>query len=359
MSARSQPSPRENVNGLHLAQSLRDCLTSGVLVISRREQIVSCNSEAEKLLNLPPGKSLLAPATLLPAALQNLIREVIAGKKPITHGQLKLSAANSVTRTFHVNLVPVQSQADSPDVVVVLSDISSFAQLEANVTRLDRLSTIGTLSATMAHEIKNALVAVKTFVELLLEKNRDSELSDVVSREMKRMESIVGQMLRFGGPARPSFSTVRLHDVLEQSLRMVQHKLDGKLISLTRSFNATPDAIHGDDYQLEQAFVNLFLNAAEATGTNGSLTVSTEVVAAVSKAAPHVRVMVKDSGIGITPEHLQKMFEPFFTTKHHGTGLGLPITQRIIQEHSGEITVESEPDKGTTFFIKIPVAQRA
>ncbi len=359
MSACSQTKPAEIGESLHLVRSLRDCLTSGVLVVNRREQIVSCNPEAGRLLNLPPAKTLHAPITLLPVALQNLVREVIAGKKPVTCEQWNFVAAKNIAHTFHVNLVPVQTQPDSLDVVVVLSDISSFARLEGNVARLDRLSTIGTLSATMAHEIKNALVAVKTFVDLLLEKNRDSELSEVVSREMKRMESIVGQMLKFGGPARPNFSTVRLHDVLEQSLRMVQHKLDGKLISLNRSFNATPDAIHGDDYQLEQAFVNLFLNAAEATGANGSLTVTTEVVPAASKIAPHVRVIVKDTGVGITPEHLQKLFEPFFTTKHHGTGLGLPITQRIIQEHSGEITVESEPDKGTTFFIKIPVAHRA
>ncbi len=360
MAARSQsPPPRDRDENFNLARSLKDCLTSGVIVINRREQIVSCTPEAGHLLDLPPGKTVHAPASILPAPLQNLVREVIASRKPVTREHLNIVIGGNNTRAFHVSLSPVHLQSDSLDVVVVLNDISSFASLEQKVVRLDRLSTLGTLSATMAHEIKNALVAVRTFVDLLLEKNKDAELSEIVQREMKRTEAIVQQMLKFGGPARPSFSTVKLHDVLEQSLRMVQHKLDGKLISLNRSYKATPDAIHGDDYQLEQAFVNLFLNAAEATGANGSLTVATEFISAPAKHPPHVRVTVADTGVGITPENLQKLFEPFFTTKHHGTGLGLPITQRIIEEHRGEITVESHPDKGTTFFIKIPVSRHA
>jgi signal transduction histidine kinase len=210
----------------------------------------------------------------------------------------------------------------------------------------------------MAHEIKNALVAVKTFVDLLLDRNREAELTETVRREMQRIESIVRQMLKFAGPARPLFSPVRLHDVLDHSLRMVQRQLDGKLISLNRSFRAQPDSIHGDNYQLEQAFVNLLLNAVEAMGPHGALNVATELVPALrsTKAgdSPLVRVTISDTGMGVAPENMCHLFEPFFTTKHDGTGLGLPITQRIVKEHHGDITVHSEPNKGTTFNILLP-----
>ncbi|MCK7496399.1 MAG: ATP-binding protein [Comamonadaceae bacterium] len=113
---------------------------------------------------------------------------------------------------------------------------------------------------------------------------------------------------------------------------------------------------------MEQVFVNLFLNAIEATGDNGTLTVATELLTAPTSGflrpqatdQQQLRVIVADTGTGIAPEHLDRMFEPFFTTKSHGTGLGLPITRRIVQEHNGQITVQSEPQKATTFSIILP-----
>jgi signal transduction histidine kinase len=115
---------------------------------------------------------------------------------------------------------------------------------------------------------------------------------------------------------------------------------------------------------LQQAFVNLFLNALEATGPNGTLSVATDILppgAATGKPSKatefaHLRLTIKDNGIGITPENMARLFEPFFTTKPNGTGLGLLITQRIIQEHRGAITVQSEPGKGTTFQILFPAS---
>jgi two-component system NtrC family sensor kinase len=192
-------------------------------------------------------------------------------------------------------------------------------------------------------------------------------LAEVVRRELRRIDSMVSQMLKFAAPARPAFAAVRVHDVLDHSLRMVQHQLEGKLISLNRSFNAAPDSIKGDDHQLEQAFVNLFLNAVEAMGMKGSLTVATEIVrTAPEKAAPpethrhpQLRITIADTGIGIPPENLSHLFEPFFTTKNHGTGLGLPITRRIVQEHHGDISLHSEPNKGTTFSIVLPAGGSA
>lgn len=358
MSREGQTRDIEGVEGLNLAHALRDCLASGVLVVNRREQITACTPEAERLLQLAPGRIAHVTLSSLPAPLQNLIHEVIAAKTAITHRTVALRAQDQKQITLQVSAVPVQAaQPEALDVVVILHDLTGAVRLEQNIQRLDRLATIGTLAASMGHEIKNALVAVKTFVDLLLDQNRDAELADVVRREMSRIDSIVGQMLKFGGPAQPNFSTVRVHELLEHSLRMVQHRLDGKLIALHRSFQAAPDSIQGDDYQLEQAFLNLFLNAADAMGPNGKLTVATETVpgnAGAGHRHPQVRITVADTGIGVAPENMAQMFEPFFTTKSHGTGLGLPITRRIMQEHHGEITVASELNKGTTFTLLLP-----
>lgn len=366
MSARSQHRTEGPVEGLNLARSLRDCLAAGVLVINGREQVISATPEVERLLHLAPlslqpSAFSLRPASLLPGPLQSVVREAIAGKTVIVRQRLTLTLAGKHSRDFHVNAQPIQRDGGSWEVVVVISDVTSFAQLEQQITHLDRLATLGTLSAHMAHEIKNALVPVKTFVDLLLEKHRNEELASIVIREMRRLGTIMHQMQRFSGKERSTHGPVRLHDVLEHSLHMVQHQLTGKFISLNRSFNATPDAVQGNDHQLEQVFVNLLLNAVEASSPKGSLTVATELVPATSPrpGQPHVRVTVADTGMGIAAEHLDRMFEPFFTTKQDGTGLGLPITRRIIHEHQGHITVQSEPNKGTTFSILLPAYDQA
>jgi two-component system nitrogen regulation sensor histidine kinase GlnL len=348
--------------GLSLTGALRDCFVCGVLVVNHRKRITSCTPEAERLLRMRPGQTVNAPLSVVPARLQEIIREVISTNKPATDSSLVVPVAGQESLALHVFATPVSSQAGQIEVVVVLNDMTPARQLEQNMRRLDRLASIGTLSTTMAHEIKNALVAVKTFVDLLLEKNRNDELAQTVGREMSRIDAIVSPMLQFGGPARPVHSPVRVHDVLNQALRMVQHQIDGTLVCLSRRFNASPDAVTGDDYQLEQAFMNLVLNALEAMGSNGTLTVATENVPAEHDAgapvelrgAHRIRVSVQDTGVGISPENMARLFEPFFTTKQSGTGLGLPICQRIIQEHHGAISVQSDPNKGTTFTVLLP-----
>jgi signal transduction histidine kinase len=364
MSARSQH-PSSLDEGFALVPALRDCLSPGVIVVSQEERILSCTPEAALLLALPVGRITDTSLTNFPAALQTFIQNALASRTPLVNCDLALNLGLPPVRRCLAKALPVAIGPQDFFVVVTLTDLTGFSRLQQSVERLDRLATAGTLAAGMAHEIKNALVAVKTFVDLLLEKNKDAELAEIVSREMSRVNAIVRQLLKFGGNNRPERSSVRLHDVLEHSLRMVQHQLDGKLISLNRAFRATSDTVHGDNHQLEQVFVNLFLNAVEATGANGSLTVQTEFISAASPeitspelvGQPHVRVIVADTGMGITPENLAQMFEPFFTTKNQGTGLGLPITQRIVQEHQGLITVESQPNKGTTFNIILPAGQ--
>ncbi len=159
-------------------------------------------------------------------------------------------------------------------------DAASANNLDKNLRRLERLASLGTLSAGLAHEIRNALVAMKTFVDLLLEKNQDAELAAIVRREIGRIDSIVAQMLKFAGPSLPTLVPIRLHEILDRSLRLLHHRLEAKMISLHRSYAAGSDLVRGDDYQLEQAFVNLFLNALEAMGPNGKLDVTTDITGA-------------------------------------------------------------------------------
>jgi two-component system nitrogen regulation sensor histidine kinase GlnL len=352
----------EATQGLSFARLLHDCLAAGVILIDGKKRVTSLNAQAKHLLGLSPDQATLPSLRALPPALRTLARQALASGQSPPDRQLELKSGSRGTETLHVSAVPLQAGRKNSGVVLALNDLTPACQIEQHIQQLDRLASIGTLAAGMAHEIKNALVASKTFVDLLLEKHRDAELAEVVHREIERIDSLVSRMRKFAGPARPAFREVGLHEILDHSLRLVQPQLEGKLVSVNRSFLASPDLLHGDDCQLQQAFVNLFLNALEAMGPNGILSVTTDTLApAAAPAGPadrpahaQLQLTIKDNGIGIPPQNLARLFQPFFTTKPNGTGLGLLITRRIIQEHRGAITVQSQPDKGTAFEILFP-----
>lgn len=346
-----------------LTDMLQDCFACGIVGVDSAGRIVALTPLAQQLLRLPEDARRSQSSRILPGPVLSIVQEALKSGEPVTDRRVALPPGHSPAGILSVTAMPATFGHAAPNVVVLLKDISSTQKLGEHMRRLDRLSSIGTLSASMAHEIKNALVPVNTFVGLLLEQNPDAELAGTVRREMDRVDSIVSRMLKFAGPAKPSFSDIHLHELLEHSLRLVQHRVEGNLITFDLRFNAPSDSLKGDDYQLEQAFLNLLLNAVDAMGTEGQLTVSTDVVDRETgnalregdSASRWLRVDISDTGIGIAAEAIGSIFDPFFTTKEHGTGLGLAVTRQIIEEHEGVIRVDSQPDKGTTFTVLLPV----
>jgi len=349
---------------LSFATVLRNHLPCGVILIDGGKKVLVLTGQARHLLGLDPDLAILPAFETLPVPVQAIVCETLASGKALNGRQIEMDGGSRRGITLHISTVPLEPNRENSGVMVALNDLTVARQLEDRLERLDRLANMGILAATMAHEIKNALVPGKTFIDLLLEKNKEAELVEVVRREIGRIEAIVSRMLRFSGPAKADLSEVRLHEVLEHSLRLVQPQLEDKSAVLSRSFQAAPDLLKGDDYQLQQAFVNLFLNAVEALGPNGTLTVTTETCFPGARSAkpadsmncPHFRIVIKDTGIGITPENMARLFEPFFTTKPKGTGLGLAITRRIILQHQGAISAESQPGQGTAFEILLPTS---
>lgn len=341
--------PRETAG---FANALRSSLFCGVLAVDARGKITIFAPELEELLRVRPADALGKSFETLPKPLQKGIAETLASGIAAPATQVKIHS-DVEDHSIHVFTV---SGGKAGGAILVLHDVTPARRLEQNLRRLDRLANAGMLSASVAHEIKNAIVAIKTFVDLLLEKNQDAELAEIVGKEMKRINALVSQMLRVANPAKPVLGALSLHELIDHALRLVQHQMNEKLIALQKDFTATEDTVLGDSHQLDQAFMNLFLNALEAMGAHGTLGVATESLPAAGGAPARVRVTVKDTGIGIPPENLKRMFETFFTTKKHGTGLGLAITRRIVQEHHGEISVESRPDHGATFTVLLPVA---
>lgn len=346
---------------------LRKCASSAVIVVDSQKKITQVTPEAAACLDSRPEAILGKNIDSLGGELKDVFDQTFATSQSVS-AEMKYIRTGGVESRLLVKAAPVcAADGKLSGAIAVVTDLHGVEKFEAHLGRIDRLASVGSLSASMAHEIKNALVAVKTFMDLLLLQNQSDELAGIVSREMTRIDSIVSQILKFSGPAKPVLSPLRIHDVLAHSLHLVQHQMAGKNITLHWTPGATPDWVKGDDYQLKQAFLNLLFNAIEATPADGTITVTTELDAPSPEAAnalhdknpSQLRVTIRDNGVGIPAENLNRVFEPFFTTKPKGTGLGLPITRRIIHEHRGTLSVESEPEKGAAFSVAFPISTNA
>jgi signal transduction histidine kinase len=320
----------------------------GVLVVGARERIVACTAGAAAQLRARAARLKNASINSLPAPLPEMIRAAARSGRAVSNREIEIQTPRGGATTLRASILPVKSRASSQVIVVLDQPAPAFEQ---NLQRLDQLASLGMLSASMAHEIKNALVGLKTFVDLLALKNQEAELTALAGHELQRIDAIAMQMLRIASPKSGMFATVRMHDLLDRSLQLLQHQSGEKMISVRRNYQAAPDTVRGDDAQLQQVFLNLLLNAIEAMGANGELTVTTEAAD-----GGQLKIQIRDTGTGIAPENLARLFEPFFTTKKNGTGLGLTISKRIALEHQGTIEVRSEIAKGSTFTLSLPVS---
>lgn len=221
--------------------------------------------------------------------------------------------------------------------------------------RTERLASVGTLAAGMAHEIKNPLQVLKTFCQLLPERYNDEEFRatgmPLMSQEISRIDSMVNSLLRFARPRQPIFKPVSVHAILEQTLGLFRGHLEKKKVRLSTDWRAPDDFVLGDSDLLQQAFLNLMLNGVEAMENGGCLTITT------ANKGRFLTVAIRDQGVGIGPNHLPHIFDPFFTTKNTGTGLGLSVTHGIVYEHKGIIDVESVPGVGSVFYMHLPLAE--
>ena len=348
---------------------LLDHLTTGVIGANAAGQISVINREAQRLTHLTPEQALDQPVEILPKTLGQALNVTIEsgqGLKDqellVTHNSnddIPIRLSSSIFKGHTGNLLGA---------LLVFNDLSDIKKLETQIRRTDRLSSIGTLSAGMAHEIKNPLVSIKTFTQLLPERYEDEDFrttfSSLIGKEVTRIDTIVNQLLSFARPAKPILSPTHLHEVLNDTIQLVKQQLKNDGIILHYSAEAANDLMQADPNLLEQTVINFFLNAIDSMDEGGTLSVTTELIRGFSitgdpwqsgSSERRIRLNIKDTGVGIPPDDIKHIFDPFFTTKSHGTGLGLSVTHGIIHEHGGIIDVESELGVGTTFHIVFPL----
>jgi len=235
-------------------------------------------------------------------------------------------------------------------------------ETQEQLIQADRLTALGQLAASIAHEVNNPIAGILVYTQLIARKLAADTLSkekalDYLSRmesELTRSGRLVRNLLDFARQTKPAFELVNLNDVVDQALSLVDHTAELQHVEVVKDFSPTVTEITADAHQLQQVFTNLMLNAIQAMPEGGKLTVRTS-----TDGAEEAKVAVQDTGCGISPENLRKLFTPFFTTKREvkGVGLGLAVSYGIIQRHGGKIDVQSEEGKGSTFTVILPLKQ--
>ena len=235
-------------------------------------------------------------------------------------------------------------------------------ELEQQLIASGRLVSLGEITASMAHEFNNPLGIIMGFAQDLLGETDPSNPQyqglKIIDEEAKRCQKIIQELLDFARPKYTDFSLTDIKETVEKTLKLVTNHLYKQNIEVDNLVDKSLPQIHADSQQLEQVLVNLYLNAIDAMPEGGKLTVGAKVEESDGTMAPMLVITVADTGFGIEEKDLSKIFLPFFTAKKtKGLGLGLPICERIVKNHGGEIAAESHPGGGTTFSIFLPFNQ--
>lgn len=261
--------------------------------------------------------------------------------------------------------------------ILIFQDLTRFKEMEEQVRRAEKLAAIGQLAAGIAHEIRNPLASMSGSIQLLrreLKSSHDSKrLMDIVLRETDRLNVLISEFLLFAQPSHKQRDSMDVKGLIEDTLDLFAHNPEWKKGITLRKNLETEVRLKANPKQLYQIIWNLVVNAVEAMPEGGTLTVTSRMVNGFqdrweqqspernqggkmkSTGTPYVEISIGDTGTGIHPEDLNKIFDPFFTTKESGTGLGLAIVYRIVEDYQGNISVKSEPGKGTIFTVRLPL----
>jgi PAS domain S-box-containing protein len=343
-------------------------LTTGIVTIDLEGRVVTLSPAAELMTGFFAGEVRGRYCTEVFAHtpdLAELLMETLASHVPAPGVTVTLRRRNGRAMPVELSAAPLRGgESKELGVIGVFRDLTRVQQLEDRLRRSDRLAAIGKLAAGLAHEIKNPLTSLLTFSRHLSRRFEDPDFRakflSVVPRELERINTIVERLLELARPARLTFKPLRLPALLERVLELYGDRLEAQSIRVLRDWRRDVPAVWVDQEALYRALVNLVANALDAMPRGGTLTLrvtwsEAETLVGGRAAARRVAVEVEDSGTGIEPADLDRVFNPFFSTKEGGTGLGLALTQKIIEDHGGSIDVRSAPGAGALFRIVLPL----
>ena len=230
---------------------------------------------------------------------------------------------------------------------------------DTEMVQAEHLATMGELAAGVAHEIRNPLAGIAGAIEIISKDfpkdHPDREILVDLRQEVRRIEKVLNDLLNYARPKAPQFGMADLKETVARTLQFARQQIGNKSVDFSIQIPSPLPRFRMDPEQLHQVLLNLVLNGIQALGQEGKITIQARVLPGAPNRTNQIEISVSDTGGGISREQLEKIFRPFYTTKRGGTGLGLSLCRRIISQHGGTLTAESEVNKGSRFIIHLPM----
>lgn len=340
-----------------------ESMEGGILATDAEGRIENVNTAAREIMGLEGpliGKHVLriVPSPEENRAFLSILERLIDNQ--VSYGrtreiQFRNGRGETVQLGIATSLVPGEG-GGILNAIVVMVDLTEMIELREQLRRADRMSSLGSMATKVAHEIRNPLGSVKGLGQLVLESvDKGGETYRYVERivrEVDRLSSIVEELLDYSQRRPLSFESVDINEVIKESLEIARFREGDRGPTLLQELDLSLPEVQIDRNRMLQAFLNIVVNALQAVGHNGAITVTT-FEEAVSR-GKRVVIEISDNGSGIEPDVLEHIFDPFYTTKENGSGLGLSIAHTIVREHQGTLEVDSKLGQGTTFRIVLP-----
>lgn len=345
-----------------LLETIFQSIQEGVVVLDGKGIITYTNRAAGELIGFNPTAVTGKPMSRFLREIDwNRILDLDTGEwTKLSSHQIEVRYPEPRVLNFYVVPLSVVESTEK-GAVIILRDVTGDRAQEASLVESERLNAVRLLAAGVAHEIGNPLNALNIHLQLLdreLKKNNHNnrpnllELVEVARTEVTRLDLIITQFLKAIRPSKPNLAKNQINLIIQDTLALLKQEIDNRGAHVELECSSDLPAIRVDKDQIKQAFFNIIKNALQAMPDGGLL----RITAAASDR--FLAVAFRDNGSGISPEDIGHIFEPYYTTKSEGSGIGLMIVQRIIQDHGGRMDVHSEPGVGTTFTMFLPLDER-
>jgi signal transduction histidine kinase len=338
-------------------------MADGVLVADPRHKLVFSNSTAGKLLPMARRDSDEIPIweSIDDREVAQFIREVLEEGREVSEEEFTIEIG-STTRTLVFRISHIykedQESVEARGNLILVSDITEKKRREARLRRAESLASLTTLAAGVAHEIKNPLGSIGIHIQLIqkalkqqgcLEQETAEKYLEVINEEIERLNGIVVDFLFAVRPMDTNMKRMDVHQVIDELVNFIRYELEQSGVTIEKKQGRNLPRLDLDQKYLKQALLNIVKNGQAAMPEGGTLTIATR------EEEGYVHIDISDTGVGIDEEKVAKIFEPYYTTKDSGSGLGLTVAYKVVNEHGGEISVKSKEGKGTTFTLSFPI----
>ncbi len=332
--------------------TLVSSLPLGLIAISANGLIRTCNPSAARMLNLSRSECIgKAVKDVLDERVNQLLQRY--KQEEIYHWEMAFVNEDGIEKTLHLTKLKIKDEdRESSGIMLLVQDLSQIRELEKQLQRAERDAVVGRMAAGVAHELRNPLSSVKGLALLLKSRFEDDKYSeqtaDLMVEEVERLNRSISELLDYARPGIINKTDFAIDETLARAVTLVRNDAEAREIAVEEVYGCAAGRISGDQDKLTQVILNLCLNGIQAMDRGGTLEVSTSCTDQL------VTISIRDSGCGIPDEIRERIFEPYFTTKHEGTGLGLAMSAKIIADHNGHISIDSEVGAGTTVLVKLP-----